>query len=630
LETAHPAFTVVLALAAGVLAQTVARHLRIPGIVLLLGVGAALGPDGLGWVDPTGLGHGLLTIVELSVAVILFEGGLNLELSRLRRAQTAIQRLVLLGAVLTAAGAALVVRVFLGWDWTVALVFGGLVSVTGPTVVGPLVRQLRLRPRVATVLEAEGVLIDPVGALLAVLLLSVALAPSTDTVAEGLGSMAGRVGLGAVAGAVGGFLLARLLRVHDAVPEGLENIVVLASVLFMFQGCNELQNQSGLMAVTVAGVVVGNMRSPVDRDLREFKDQLTILLIGLLFVLLAAAVRLEDVVALGVPGLAVVIALIMVVRPLTTWACTAGSDLSWRERALVGWLAPRGIVAAAVASVAAVEMDEAGVAGGRDLLSLVFLTIAATVVLAGFTAAPVARWLGQRLPGRDTVAILGAGGLGLLLGRALREGGVPVTFLDSNPNHCRQAEEEGFTVVYGNALQERTLLRARMENVGVVAGATQNQMLNGVFVSRTRDRFSVPTGYVATSRPESGLAPELLQEQEVEVLFDGPHEVERWDVRMRHGGVDVDSWVFVGAPEPEEGEAEAAAGTTGGQRGSDRFVILTLRRGTKTGTMHAGLVVAPGDVAAIAVYAPEAERAEEELRDLGWKREEAASEPDAA
>jgi len=288
-------------------------------------------------------------------------------------------------------------------------------------------------------------------------------------------------------------------------------------------------------------------------------------------------------------------------------------------------------VAAAVASIAAIEMDKAGIAGGTELLALVFLTIATTVVLAGITAAPVAQLLGLRLPGRDTVAILGAGGLGLLLGRALRDAEVPVTFLDTNPQHCRQAEEEGFSVVFGNALQERTLLRARMEGVGTVVGLTQNQMLNGVFVSRTRERFSVPNGYVAANNPDSGLAPELVQQHEAEVLFDRPHEVERWDVRTRHGGVEVQNWVYVGVePSSSEISDQPPAEFTGEQPLSDRFVVLTIRRGSKTGPMHASLEVEAGDVAAIAIYSPDKERADEELNRLGWQLSDSPAESEEA
>jgi NhaP-type Na+/H+ or K+/H+ antiporter len=614
----HPAFTLVLALAVGVFAQSVARHLRVPGIVLLLLAGATLGPDGLAWVEPVALGEeGLRTLVELSVAIILFEGGLNLEISRLRREQAPIRRLVLYGSLVTLFGAAVAVRSFLpDWDWMTALVFGGLVIVTGPTVVGPLIEELRLRPRVATVLEAEGVLIDPIGAVVAVLLLEIALAPSAGSVTSGAAVLLSRVGLGVVGGVAAGFSIAGLLR-SRLVPEGHGNILVLAAVLLLFQGCEEILAHSGLLAVTVAGVVVGNMRSSVDRDLREFKDQLTVLLIGMLFVLLAASVRLEDVRSLGTPGLMVVAALVLAVRPLAVAVSTAGSELSWRERLLVAWVAPRGIVAAAVASATAVALTRAEVRGEEQLLPLVFLTIACTVFLAGFTAGPVARALGQRLPGRDGVAILGAGGLGLLLARELRDAGNPVLFLDSNPQSCRRAEEEGFPVVYGNALQERTLLRARMGSIGSVVGLTPNQMLNSVFVSRTRDRFDVPRGYVAVERFEAGLAPELVQEGEAQVLFDGPHEVERWDVRERHGQVDVERWEFRGAPQAEESAAGAAGGS--GPAHGDRFVILTLRRGKATLLVHGAQEPKPGDVAAVAVHREERDSAHEALRGLGFE-----------
>jgi NhaP-type Na+/H+ or K+/H+ antiporter len=362
-EGVHPTFTLVLALAAGVAAQAVARHLRLPGIVLLLFVGAALGPDGLNWVQPEALGEGLFAIVELSVAIILFEGGLNLEISRLRRAQQSIRRLVLGGTIVTLLGGAVAARAFLDWPWLVSLVFGSLIVVTGPTVIGPLIESLRLKSRVATVLEAEGVLIDPVGAILAVLLLDVALAPGVDSVAAGARVMLLQASFGGIVGVAAGYALALLLRTKRLVPEGYENIAVLVAVLLLFQGCNEILAQSGLLAVTLAGVMVGNMRTPVDRDLREFKDQLTIMLIGMLFVLLAAAVRLKDVQALGVAGLGVVAALVFVVRPLAVWLAT-GSELTWQERLLLAWIAPRGIVAAAIAAVTAVALQREGTVDG--------------------------------------------------------------------------------------------------------------------------------------------------------------------------------------------------------------------------------------------------------------------------
>ena len=349
MDVAHPALILAVAVGAGVLAQSLARHLRVPGIVLLLLAGASLGPDGLGVIQPRALGKGLMGAVDLAVAVILFEGGLNLEISRLRREQAAIRRLVTWGALLTAVAGAIAVSLVFSWGVVTSLLFGTLVVVTGPTVIGPIVQQLRLRPRVATVLEAEGVLIDPVGAILAVLMLEVALAPGGETLAESVTDLLLRIGFGAGAGAVAGFAMALLLRVRRIVPEGFGNIFVLSSVLLLAAGCDVVVSESGIMAVVIAGVVVGNMRTRYDRDLREFKDQLTVLLIGLLFVMLAADVRYEQVVGLGLAGLAVVATLVLIVRPLGVWLSTLGSDLSVRERLFISWVAPRGIIAAAIA-----------------------------------------------------------------------------------------------------------------------------------------------------------------------------------------------------------------------------------------------------------------------------------------
>jgi Trk K+ transport system NAD-binding subunit len=272
-------------------------------------------------------------------------------------------------------------------------------------------------------------------------------------------------------------------------------------------------------------------------------------------------------------------------------------------------------VAAAVASVTATALESHGIAGGPELRAMVFMCIAGTVILAGLTGGPMATLLKVRLPGRDTVAILGAQGLGLELAIQLRSGDVPVVFLDANPANCRRAEEAGFQVVYGDALQERTLQRARFENVGSAIGLTPNQMLNSIFASRAREHFGVSRGYVAAINPEAGLAPELVEREKIVVLFDGPHDVERWDVRSRHDELEVDFWVYGGEPEQDASADEGGEPTP---KAGERFVILSIRRGEKTMPMHAGLSLAAGDVAAVAIHREERKSAEEILAAQGW------------
>ncbi len=614
MEGAHPMLTLVLALAAGVVAQSVARHIHVPGIVLLLVAGAGLGPDGLAWIQPRSLGEGLFAIVSLAVAIILFEGGLNLDISRLRREQTPIRRLVTVGAFITLLGGTFAVRGLLGWAWMPALLFGSLVVVTGPTVIGPLVGELRLRPRVATVLEAEGVLIDPIGAILAVVILGLALStdPGSLVLVDSSAGLA-RVAAGTVLGVAAGFLLASALRVSRLIPDGLQNVFVLSSVLLLYAGAELVLSQSGVLAVTIAGVVVGNSRSPVERDLREFKDQLTVMLIGLLFVTLAADVRYEQVEALGWAGFGVVATLVLVVRPFSVWLCTLSSELSRGERLFIAWVAPRGIVAAAIASLVAADLERAGMSGGAELRALVFLTIALTVTLAGLTAGPIGSLLGVRLRNRDTVAILGAQTLGLALGEELRCGDVPVVFLDSNPAGIRRAEEAGFTAVYGDALQESVMQRARCGFVQTVVALTANRTLNSVLVGRARERFGVPQGRVATSAVGVGLVSEQVDSGEARIVFDGPHDVDRWEVRGRRGDVEIEHFVHT----PVESEEAESAVNPGGL--SERFAMIAIRRGDEITTMHSGRTHIEGDVAAIALHLPEREDALRDLASQGWQ-----------
>ncbi|MFP6564562.1 MAG: sodium:proton antiporter [Myxococcota bacterium] len=603
-----------LALAVGVIAQTLARHVRIPGIVLLLLAGVALGPDGFGWIQPRSLGEGLLVMVDLAVAVILFEGGLNLQASRLRREQGPIRRLVTVGALITLLGGGLAAWWLLGWSVSLAVLFGSLVVVTGPTVVGPIVASLRLRSRPATVLEAEGVLIDPVGAILALLVLEIVLAPGAGTVATSVRDGLLRFAFGGAVGIVAGYALGRLLRLRNAVPEGFGNIFVLAFVLLLFESCEAVVSLSGLVAVTFAGVAMGNMETRIDRDLREFKEEITILLIGLIFVMLAADIRLADVEALGLPGLGVVAALVFVVRPITVALCTLGSELDWRERSFIAWMAPRGIVAAAVASVVAVKLDAAGMPGGTELRALVFLTIAVTVLQAGLGSALVGKWLGVRLPGRDSVAILGVHALSLALARALRDAGKPVVFLDSNPQNVRRAEEEGFPVVFGNAVLERTLQRGGFERVQSVLGLTANLSLNAVFVERAHSRFGVPETFVVTVRGRRGLSRELVEKGDARALFDAPIDLERWEVRERRGEIEVGEWRFDGlAPGGDGSLADDSPG-------EDVSLALCLLRGETLHIMSQDLVPEVGDVATLWLHEPSRGEAERILATRGWTR----------
>ena len=606
-------FAVALALFTGIAIQFLARSIRVPAIILLLASGVVFGPAGLGWIRPAELGDGLFMVVDFAVAIILFEGALNLKVARLRREERVIRRLVTWGALVTLAGGAVAARLWLGWPWTLALLFGSLVVVTGPTVVGPLVRDLRLHPRLQTVLEAEGVLIDPIGALLAVLVFQITLVTDAAGVVSELGALLGRVTVGVLVGAAGGLLLTGLLRLPSLV-HGYENALTLALVVFLFHLSDFLMAPSGLVAVTVAGLVVGNMKSPVDEDIREFKDQLTVLMIGAVFILLAADIGPGDVAALGWGGVAVLATLMLIVRPagvlLSTWRTT----LAMRERVFVSAIAPRGIVAAAIASLTANTLSDRALQGGPELRALVFLIIAGTVIGAGVAAWPLASALRLRLPARDRIAILGAQGLGIALGRVLREAGQTVVFIDADPRRCRVAEEDGFSVVFGDALHERTLRRVPIELVGTAVGSTFNDNLNSQFARLARQTFGVMKAFASVDAFDGDRPPQHATRDGIDVLFDGPHDQERWDVRWRQDQVEIASVEWRETP-PEAGP-QPDVPLPRPER--DLFAILTLTRGERTLPMSFSAGPKKGDTAAAAIFTEKRGDALEALRRAGW------------
>lgn len=522
-----------LAMAAGMLCQGIARHASIPGIVLLLAAGVLLGPDVANVIRPAALGPALSAIVGFSVAIILFEGGLNLKIKLLRTQAKAIRRLVTWGAVVTALGAMGATYLIMGWSWQLSLLFGTLVIVTGPTVITPLLRRIRVKHNVATILEAEGIFIDAVGATIAVVALEIVLEPSGGAVSAGVLNIALRLGVGSLVGLAGGLILALLLRWRRVVPEGMENVLVLAFAVALFEISNLWMHESGISAAIVAGMVLGNARSHALEDLVAFKEQLTLLLIATLFVLLAADVRVSDVMALGWPGLGTVLALMLVVRPLNVWLCTYRTGLDLREKLFLSWLAPRGIVAAAVSSLFAMELARANIEGGVQMKALVFLVIATTVTVQGLSGGLVAQVLGVRRKQRTGFLILGANPLALLVGKSLRAAGEEVVAIDANADDCRLAEDMGQKVFFGNALEDKMLLRAHADSREACLAITPNESVNLLFSQRVQRNYAGPDLFVALQSSGSGVTPDMVDKVPAEILFGGERDLQLWLALLR-------------------------------------------------------------------------------------------------
>ncbi|MDJ0690153.1 MAG: cation:proton antiporter [Xenococcaceae cyanobacterium MO_188.B32] len=482
---------IVIAVLAGITAQVSGEYFKVPSIVFLLLFGILLGADGLNILHPHELGVGLEVLVALAVAIILFEGGLNLELRDLGRVSGSLRNLVTFGTLITLIGGGMAAHWLAEFPWSIAFLYASLVVVTGPTVIGPLLKQVRVDRQVATLLEGEGVLIDPVGAILAVVVLNTILNSNAAPVAI-FSSLMLRLGIGAMVGVIGGWLLGLFLKRTSFLSEELKNLVVLAGLWGLFGLSQSIRSESGLMATVVAGIVLKASSIPEERLLKRFKGQLTILCVSVLFILLAADLSIDSVFALGWGSVLAVLVLMLVIRPISIALCTWNSSMNWRQKLFLAWIAPKGIISASVASLFAILLTEKGINGGDAIKALVFLTIMMTVFLQGLTARWVAQWLQITSSEANGAVIIGCNSLGRLLGGLFQKEGESVVLIDTDPEACKKAEEEGLPVFQSSGLDPEVLEEAGIESMGTFIALTNNGEVNLVLAQRAVEEFQPP------------------------------------------------------------------------------------------------------------------------------------------
>jgi NhaP-type Na+/H+ or K+/H+ antiporter len=471
---------IVLVLAVGVASQWLAWRLRLPAIVFLLAVGLVAGPL-TGLILPNQIFGDLLDpVVALFVAVILFEGGLSLRRHEIGKSAVGVRRLVYLGAPLNLLLGALAAHWIADLSWPVAIVFGAITVVTGPTVILPLLRQAGLNKRTASYLKWEGIINDPIGALAAVLAFQyfVLLGAGNGAVSitAGFGTS---IVVGLVVGGFTGWLVGHAFR-EGLVPEYLKAPTMLAVVLLVYVVSNQIQHESGLLSVTLMGVVVGNMRLPSIEEMRRFKEYLTILLVSAVFILLTADLDPEILARLGWRDGLLIGVVMVVVRPVAVMIATHGAGMELRERLLVGWVAPRGIVAAATAGVFGPRLVEAGYPGAELLLPLIFTLIIVTVLVHGLSLGPLARKLELAAPPGRGLLIVGATPWSIELARLLQQQQVDVLLADRSWHSLRPARLAGIPVQYGEILSEQAEQSLETSPVAVLLAATDNDAYNAL------------------------------------------------------------------------------------------------------------------------------------------------------
>ena len=487
----HPDPLVVLTaiLFGGIAAQWLAWRTRLPAILFLLALGLVAGPV-TGLLDPDALfGDLLFPGVSLAVAVILFEGARTLRFREIRGLGDVVTKLVTIGALVTWGVAAVAAHFIVQLEWGLALLFGALVVVTGPTVIVPMLRTVRPTEAVANTLRWEGIVIDPLGALLAVLVFQWVAAGYV----EGAGgsvflTFLTTVTAGSVIGWVAGRGLAVALRRH-ALPEYLHNAVTLAVVATVFTLSDTLRHESGLLAVTVMGMTMANTRdAPIDAIL-DFKESLSLLLISVLFVTLAARLDPERLQALGPAALLLLAVVMFLARPLAVFVSTYGSKLSLKERTLVAWIGPRGIVAAAVSAAFALRLEEIGVEAGAALVPLTFVIILGTVIVQGLTARPLARLLGITEPEPRGLLVVGAHPLARRIGQALQDSGYRVVLADADWESVSEARLAGLKAFYGSPVSEAADRSLDLVGIGRLLALSPSPQPNALACHRYAPEF---------------------------------------------------------------------------------------------------------------------------------------------
>jgi CPA1 family monovalent cation:H+ antiporter len=487
----------------GVLTQWFAWWVKLPAILFLLLIGLLVGPV-TGLLDPDALfGDLLFPMVSLSVAVILFEGSLTLRFSDIRGHGKVVSNLVSIGAAVTWLVVALTTYILMDVSAGLSFLFGALVVVTGPTVIMPLLRTVRPRSNLANILRWEGILIDPLGAILAVLVYTYIISDQGEVI----GSVAAVFGLIVLVGILVGVLAALLVWYvfrRQLIPSYLRNVFTLTLVFTVFAVSNHLEHESGLLAVTVMGIMLANLKEINLEDILDFKESLSLLLISGLFIILAARLDLEQFSDLGVKALFVLLVIVFIARPLTVFVSTLGSDLKVKEKLLLSWIAPRGIVAAAVSALFAIKLEAAGYPAASFLIPMTFMVIIGTVSLQSATAGIFARMLGLSEPYPNGVLIAGGNPVALAIGIALHEEGFQVMLADRRWDHLSQARMKGLNTFFGSPISEHADRHMDLVGYGSLLAISTRPDFNALACLRFRQEFGLKAVYELQVSPEKG------------------------------------------------------------------------------------------------------------------------------
>ncbi len=491
----------------GIFAQWLAWKTKVPAILPLIIIGLLVGPlstyitpNGHKWIEPMykeDIHHGifpgqiLFYFVTLSIGVILFEGGLTLKLKELKGVGSSIGKLVSMGAFITFILSSVLTYYILGLSWSMSFLFGGLIIVTGPTVIQPILRNLTVKKDIGTLLKWEGILIDPIGALVAILVFEFIVTGAHQSfIKEHVFQTFGQIILiGVSVGFTSAYALSFAIK-RKMIPHYLLNVVTLALVLAVFVSSDVLVEESGLLAVVVMGMVLGNIDLPDLKGILYFKESLSVILISMLFILLSANIEIEQLeLLLDWKILVLFLAIILLVRPIAVFLSTWGSEFDRNDKLFISWMGPRGIVAAGIASLFGMKLTQLGVEGAEMITPLVFMVVLGTVLLNATTAGYVGGKLGVLLGKSKGILIVGSTNVARLIGKYLEENGRHVVLVDSNKNNIERAQKMGLQAIQADVYSDDLFDNPEFNDVGITLAMTGSSDVNKYVVEKYGEHF---------------------------------------------------------------------------------------------------------------------------------------------
>ncbi len=565
----HSAPSLLIILAAGLASQWVAWRVHLPAIVILIAAGLVLGPV-TGIIELGMPREGLAELIGLGVAIILFEGGMDLKLGEFRRVGRGIRRLTIIGPPVAWLLGSLAAHYVAGLIWPVAFVLGAILVVTGPTVILPLLRQARLNKESTSLLKWEGIVNDPIGVLLAVLTFQYVTIAGSELTRTLIGLAAAAAA--ALLGGLGGWLTGWLFR-RGMVSEHLKPPILMVLVLIVYWTSNLVQHESGLLGVTVMGLVVGNMELVEREDLQRFKENLTVILVSILFIVIPSQLELRHLDLLDWRTLLFVLSVLVLVRPLTILVATLGAPMRREDKLLLAWIAPRGIVAAATAGIFGPAMAASGYQDAEKLLPIVFLIIMATVLAHGLSIGVVARRLGLAAPSANGLLIVGAWPWTLALAQALKKLAIDALLVDGAYHRLKDARMEGIEVYYGEILSEHAEHTLETQHLTYLLCATENDFYNALVCKASGHQFGRHrTFQLALHQEASSETKRLTLQQRGYIAFASGADFETLHRRLDDGwivqstrltdnydmgqlkqrlGTPVSEWLLLGAVTPD-------------------------------------------------------------------------------